>query len=349
MAARERLATSAAFLGTNSYVPAMQYASNVVTDHPVAFSLGTPAAVSANAIAAAQAADAVANTAVNYSYTTDSKYGRTLRLTPSANPGNAAAIDIFGFDYLGQPMVERFTGASGSTAILYGKKAFFRVTQGRIATASTNAGVTWAIGTGFGFGLPYKGDVAWAKEAGIQIPINKRDVEIFSDRSAAEAVAGASRFIRVPFPGFVKSLVGIAAGNGGATNPVVTVRLGGVAITGLTVTPVTNSAGNTVTSTPTTPGYNANNRLRTNDLVEVVAAAAAGAGNDRLGLVITPTQVALPDLTDPNTRTSGDPRGTYEPLLAPDGVSEIIVGLVGDNSVNASGNGGFHGLRHAGS
>jgi hypothetical protein len=282
-------------------------------------------------------------------YTSDSKYGRSLRFTPSGNPGaTGGTFDVFGFDYLGQPMVERISGTNGSTSIVYGKKAFGRVTQAKIVTPSTNA-ITWNIGTGRRMGLPYKGDVAWAMESGIQVPLFKRDTQFTIDRSAAEAIAGGSRFVRAPFPGFVKTLLGNPGGGGSTNNPVITVKLVTVAITGLTITIIDNdTTGATVSGTPSTPGYNANNRFVTGGVIEVVGAAAASASVDRIILELTPTQVTLPDLTDPNTGLIGDPRGTYEPLTAPAG-TEIIVGLVGDTAVNASGNGGLMGIRHAAS
>jgi hypothetical protein len=344
MVARER---SAWHIGINGYVPAMAYASDVVHGQPTAFSLASPAAISATVISAAIAANAAAATSTTLSYTSDSKYGRTVRLTPSADPGaTGGTIDIIGFDYMGQPMVERFSGANGSTAILYGKKAFYKVTQAKIVTPSTNA-VNWAVGTGLRLGLPYKGDVAWVQENGVLVPLYKRDFVLYADRAAAEAVSGGSRWLRSPCPGFIKTLIGTPNGGGGATDPVITVELGGVAVTGLTVTiDTSDTAGTTVTDTPTTTGYSANNRLQTNSLIEIVAAAAAGAFGDRIGVEITPTQVTLPELTDPNTNLLGDPRGTYEPLTAPNG-SEIIIGLVGDPSVNTSGNGGLCGIKHA--
>jgi len=337
------------FQGINNYVPAMVSAASVLHGAPSPFSLGTPAAVSASAVASATAADAVATTRVAYSYTADSTYGRTLRLTPSGDPGNAAAIDIFGEDYLGQPMAERFTGASGATAILYGKKAFYRVTHSKIVTASSNA-VTWGIGTGWALGLPYKSDVAWAKEAGVFVPLYKRDFWSFADVAGAAVGGGPSgAWLKAPCPGFAKTLeqtVGMPAGS--TNDPVVTVELGGVAIVGLTVTGDTSGAatGSETTDVPTTVGYSANNRFRTGDLIEIVIADADTSGAIRVGLEITPTQVRLPILTDPQTLTTGDPRGTYEPLMTPDGASEIVVGLVGDNAKNSSGNGGLHGIRH---
>lgn len=335
-------------VGINSYVPAMGYAAEVVHGQPTEFNLGSPAASDDDIVTASVAADAVANTIVAQSYTSDARYGRNLILTISGDPGNTNVMDVYGYDYLGQPMIERFSGANGATAILYGKKAFYRVTATKVITASSNAR-TYKIGTGTRLGLPFKGDLAYAKEGGVQVPIFKRDFIMYADRAAAEAVSGASRWLRSPCPGYVKTLIGTPNGGGGATDPAITVELGGVAITGLTVTVDTSdTAGTTVTDTPTTAGYNANNRLVTNSLIEIVAAAAAGAFGDRLGIEISPTQFVLPVLTDPQTSTTGDPRGTYEAHVTLDAATEIRVGLIGDNSVNSSGNGGLQGIRHYG-
>lgn len=333
--------------GNNAYVPGMQYASDMVHSQPVAFSLGTPAAQSANNIAAATAANAAAGTIVADAYTSDSPFGRTLIFTPSGDPGAAGGvIDQYGYDYLGQPMVERFSGANGVTSILYGKKAFYKTTQTKIVTPSTNA-VTWAIGRGRRLGLPYKGDLAWAKEDGALVPLYKRDEIVWVDRAAAKAVAGGSDMVYAQYPGFVKTLIGVPGGGGGATDPVITVKLATVAIVGLTVTiDTSDTTGLTVTDTPTTVGYSANNRFIVGDRIEIVGAAAAGAFSDRVGLELSPIQFLLPTLTDPQTTTTGDPRGTYESLAVLDGVKEIIVGMMGDNAVNAAGNGGLHGIKH---
>jgi len=338
---------AAAFhVGLNNYVPAMQYASDLLHGQPSPFSLGTPAAADDDIIAATIDADAVAGVEEAYPYTIDATYGRTLQLKISADPGAASSvIDVYGWDYLRQPMIERFTTANGSTAILYGKKAFKYIQKTKIVTAATNA-VTAKLGTYTRLGLPYKGDPAWAKESGVLVQVYKRDVIEWIDRAAAKAVAGGTDFIRASFPGFVKTLYGVPAGGGGATDPVITVELGGTAIIGLTVTIDTSDvAGLEVSDVPTTVGYNANNRFVTGGKIELVAAAAAGAFADRLGLELTPTQFTHPDTTDAATVTTGDPRGTYDPLTPPNG-GEIIVALIGDVSVNTSSNGGLHGIRH---
>jgi hypothetical protein len=333
------------FTGVSSYVPGMQFASHVSEDAPSWFSLGTPAASDDDIIDASVDSDAVAGTEESQDWTADTPYGRTLIVTPSADPGNAYAFDVHGYDYLMQPMVERFTGANGSTVVLYGKKAFYKVTKTKIVTAATNA-ITSKVGTGYALGLPYKGDVVQAKENGALAELFTRPKWEWVDIGATDGAAGCSKFVRAPFPGYVKTLKGVSDGAGGATDPVITVELGGTAITGLTVTVDTSASGNEVTDTPTTTGYRANNRFRSGDLIEVVAAAAAGAKGYRIGLELVPTQFTVPDTTDPATVSTGDPRGTYESIVTMDGAKEIIVALIGDNSVNTSDNGGLHGIQH---
>lgn len=345
---RDRNPSSVYLAGINQYVPGMQYSSSLVHGQPTEFSLGSPAAESAATLLSAQAANATANTEHAVSSTVqlaDARYGRNFKLAISGNPGNSHVIEVHGFDYLGQPMLERVTGASGATGILYGKKAFYKVTKAKIITASSNA-VTYNLGWGSRLGLPFKGDVIAAREAAVQVPVFNRDFWMYAPISSADVVAGFSHWFRAPCAGFVKTLAGTPNGGGSTNDPVVTVELGGTAITGLTVTVDTSdTAGLTVTDTPTTPGYSANNRFVKDGLIEIVSAAAASAKGNSIGIEITPTQFSLPDLTDAATSTTGDPRGTYEPLRTLDG-SEIIVSMLGNNAVNASGNGGLHGIRH---
>jgi hypothetical protein len=54
---------------------------------------------------------------------------------------------------------------------------------------------------------------------------------------------------------------------------------------------------------------------------------------------------SLPDLTDPATIATNDPRGGYTPVAAANSLNEYILGLEGDPFVNAAGNGGLHGIR----
>jgi len=213
--------------GINAYVPAMQYSNAIDSSQPQQFSLGTPAA---NAVLQAGiAANSAAGTVVAFNYVIPSPYGRTIIFTPSGDPGAAGGqIDWRGFDYLGQPILTRISGVNGASTPIVGLKAYKRITSATMVTPSTNA-VTWSITTGDSLGLPYRGDVIWAREDGVMVTVG-------------------AQF---------------------------------------------------------TPGVK----------------------------------------TDPATSASGDPRGLYNPTAAFDGVKEFIVGMLGDDSVNANGNGGLHGIR----
>jgi len=68
---------------------------------------------------------------------------------------------------------------------------------------------------------------------------------------------------------------------------------------------------------------------------EVANGAAAAAGTLTAAI-----------LTDPQTATTGDPRGTYAPTTSLNG-SNVISGIFDFvNDVNSSNNGGLHGIRH---
>lgn len=338
--------------GINNYVPAMAYSAGLVHGEPTRFSLGTPAASDPDGIDNDIDADATAGTETTQSYTADSPYGRTLVMQANADPGAALGIyDVYGKDYLGQPMVERFTHVNGATPIIYGKKAFYTVDKVKVVTAATNA-TTIDLGWGHRLGLPYKGDVLWAKESGVFVPLYKWSHWEWREISGAAVVGGASgAWIYAPFPGYVKTLRGTANMPAGSTNdPAVTVELATVAIVGLTVTIDLSAAatGGTLPSdVPTTAGYGANNRFVAGDHIEIVASDAdAAVGDISVGLELVPTQVLQAVETDPATVSTGDPRGTYEPITTLDGSLEVVVGMIGDRSVNSSGNGGLHGIQH---
>lgn len=221
-----------AIFGTNSYVPAMSYSGSAgISLGPVRHSLGLPATAGplATLISAQGAVGPI--TYLSAPLVIDAVYGRNITVTPSGVPGNANVVDVVGYDYLGQPMFERFTGSAAATTPLVGAKAFKWVTGTRVGTASTNA-ITNTISTGVLLGLPWKGSIIAAKED----TVNMTNAQI---------------------------------------------------------------------STSFTAGV----------------------------------------LTDPQTATTGDPRGFYSPTTAPNGTLREVT-MIGDPSVNVAGNGGLLGIRH---
>lgn len=59
-----------------------------------------------------------------------------------------------------------------------------------------------------------------------------------------------------------------------------------------------------------------------------------------LGTLVTPSQV------DPQTATTTDPRGTYDPQSTLNGTAYLSATFLANERLNASGNGGLHGLAH---
>lgn len=74
--------------------------------------------------------------------------------------------------------------------------------------------------------------------------------------------------------------------------------------------------------------------------VKILSEEADGVLEDTLGTLVGPV------VTDPQTATTGDPRGTYNPQTTLDGSTVITVTAIFDNNVNSSGNGGFFGISH---
>jgi hypothetical protein len=331
----------------------MGYAEGI-TEAPSIFSLGAPALSDPDGIDTDVDSDALAGVKTQQTWVSDSPFGRTLVMQANADPGAALGIyDLVGEDYLGQPMRERFTHVNGATPIIYGKKAFYRLNYVEVVTPSTNA-TTIDVGWGHRLGLPYKGDVVWAKENGILVPVYNRDSWVWTDIAGAAIAGGPSgAWVHTDFPGFIKGIKAYTNMPIGSTNdPAVSVEIATVAVVGLGVTLDVSAAAVEATAleedTPTTPGYSANNRFAAGANLEIVLSDAdAAVGSASVGLQLTPTQFSHPDVTDPATNITGDPRGTYESLVALDGIKEIIVGMTLDPAVNAAGNGGLHGLAHA--
>ncbi len=64
------------------------------------------------------------------------------------------------------------------------------------------------------------------------------------------------------------------------------------------------------------------------------------------GVMASAGTLAAPILTDPQTLTTGDPRGTYIPTGTLDDAADIAILAYADDWVNAAGNGGLYGIAH---
>lgn len=215
-------------IGVNGYVPAMQYGCAPIHQAPARFDFGIPATAAAAAVVGATSAQGALTVATYFAvpYVIDGTYGRTITYTPSGVPGNNNIIEVLGYDYLGQPMVERITGAAAAATLIAGLKCFKYIVGTRIILAATNA-VTFTLGTGLVLGIPYKGKFFGIKEGATELTfaqINTATVApVLTD--PATAVTGEPRGAYTPLTppnGVLRYEVSMngdnsvnAAGNGG--------------------------------------------------------------------------------------------------------------------------------------
>lgn len=74
--------------------------------------------------------------------------------------------------------------------------------------------------------------------------------------------------------------------------------------------------------------------------IKVLSEETTGTVVSSLGTLVGPV------MTDPQTATTVDPRGTYDPQTTLNGTAVITISALFDNSVNSSNNGGLHGIAH---
>jgi len=134
---------------TNSYVPAMKYSSEVAFNGMTRVNFGAEAAAAATTYLSAQSINAAGEADLTGIAPMSAPFGRTISVVASG--AATSAVSIYGFDYLGQPIMETKT-LNGAVAVP-GVKAFKWLT--RVTWALTSS-TTIDLGTGLRLGLPFK-------------------------------------------------------------------------------------------------------------------------------------------------------------------------------------------------
>lgn len=331
----------------NQYTPNMEFAADVVDGVHIA-NLGSPAALDDDGIfdgVTVGTAGGDIHTSSDYettfdgsstSLTTtpgmiDATYGRCLVATGNASTDQVCTI--IGRDYLGQPMRENFT-LSGTTRIL-GNKAF-KFVDSTSCTAGTG-GSTLDLGWTDELGLPYKAEALLSvTQDDVDFPTDT--VDLSWDMASAGLAAGSSVFVVSPIIGFVKSMMGVQQllTLGSA---VATLENAGTAVAGLTFTlSSADGLGGAASDTPTDIA-DLTGLVAQFAALEVVFGSAATAGYASGSVTVTPQHFTAGIDTDPQTLTTGDPRGTILFPTACDGSITFEVRYSVDTS-------DLHGVEH---
>lgn len=312
----------------NVHVPNMSFHADVDETGMVRMNLGAPATADADGILDAQsvasAGSAVASQfATAYSSTKMGTYGRNIVAVCSG--ANTDALTIHGRDYLNQPMTETLTLAGATTVA--GKKAFKYVDKVVWLDA---AGETIDVGWGDVLGLPYKTQaVVVAFEAGDAADDTLASKELTATTwSVADATSAQ---VTAPFDGYwigwegeyttaMTAAASAITAFGGAAGTTAKTALDGIAPVGV--------AGLKFGSVVAEASWVA---VSKGDIIKLTSDGAGTGGVADVRFYFTqPSGNFSPAIaTDPQTATTGDPRGTYDPNITCDGTSEIeVIGLV---------------------
>lgn len=232
-----------------------------------------------------------------------------------------AIITITGTDEYGNVLVEK----SGSGTSLTGKKAFKTVTA--IAVSANVTSLT--VGTGDVLGLPVAirkgGQILGEFKDGQLIgrPLAKTRLNWFGEQVSVLAGTNAAIELIAPCAGVISGLT-VVVRAAVTTGDTVTAAIGTTAVDGLSVA-VANSATKGTTASDTPTAGHASTVVAKGDRIQIVFSdtfATAGALDGYIE--ITPTDhlqdgVFVAAVASEATATTGDVRGTYDPLDAMNG------------------------------
>lgn len=334
----------------NQYTPNMEFAADIVNGIHIA-TLGAPAALDADGIWDGVTADATVGgntyTSADYkstfdgsstSLTTtagmiDATYGRCLTAVGSA--GSDHVLTITGRDYLGQLMKEQLT-LSGTT-VQYGVKAFKYVDT--LLVAAGAASDTCDIGWSDVLGLPYAAEqlIGWSED-NVQKDVG-RNVTAMSQ--AMVYATDASLFISSPTNGFITGLSSVSTIANTTAADALTIEVGGTTVAGLALSVLsTDTIGDSYTDFAGTNDHGATGKVAKGAGIEIVSDTGGTAG---AGTVVAHLEENVRFIknvtTDPQTATTGDPRGTVLPYTSCDGSVEYEVRYVCNEA-------DLHGVEH---
>lgn len=241
----------------------------------------------------------------------------------------AAILTITGKDSYGNTIVEK--SASGTS--FHGLKAFKKVTGISVSANVTSLTVGTGNTLGLPFRLPSKGHVLQVIQDGVPLP--KKEI-LHAQIDQTRLMAGTSVYVQNVNNGNVERMTSVMTTAVNTTGGSLTAKIATVAVAGLAVVVATGSVGDVDTDQPTAAVLamtsDLTGMLAARQGLEIVGDAAfdsAGALDVQVELNTEGYFVAGAAVAGGQAATSGDVRGTYRPVVAPDGdiVFQMLVSL----------------------
>lgn len=224
-----------------------------------------------------------------------------------------AVLTVTGKDEYGNTIVE----SSGSGTSFTGKKAFAEVTD-----ISVSANVTsLTVGTGNVFGLPSflsnEASVISVKEGST---VYDKASKLYLNADSPSLADAGQVYAVSPIGGHIKDVYAV-------TNTVVATADAGITVKSAagTVGTMTIALSGTAVGVVDSVASLANTKVLAGETVEIENDGAASAGAASYTTVIEPGGLLVAGVSAAATATTGDVRGTYEPLATPDGQTEITL------------------------
>lgn len=235
---------------------------------------------------------------------------------------NTAVLTIVGKDVDGNAVIE--VTASGTSHT--GKKAFKSISS--ITTSATVTSAT--VGTGVVLGLPaFVPDASYILaelKNGVALPRRPGVVYVSGVITEAKIDAGTSEFVVSPVAGAIRKLTTVVQGTV-TTGGTITPKIATVAVDGLAVVIADGAAAGEIDSDVATLGH-ASAVVAVGTAIELAGDAAFNASADIHYILEIDTSAEgnlsgtfVAGVTSAATGTTGDTRGTYSPLTAPDGTA----------------------------
>lgn len=326
----------------NQYVPSLAYAAEVIENAPSRISLGAPSVGNVEDILNDTSIVSASSTTTLLQTELSGTYGRNLQLR---KPTGAATgtVTITGRDYLGQPMKETISTVASTTTIVQGKKAFKYIDE---VSWTAHAGSTLDLGTGNKLGVPYViENFLYAFENGVRLERNTGQVVVRA--SITDTNTAATWTVKSPVKGNIVGVQAVITTIIGAANEALTFNVnGGTAIGGLALSLLTAGSAVGVTFQKSVANGTANCAVLAGDTINILNDGASASGAAEVDIIIQPEGGIFTDavLTDPQTATTGDPRGLYEAFNTLDGSKVIEIVATFSRWVNSNGRGGLHGI-----